>query len=81
MTPLSTSNLFGVMWYTVDIMEEVKTATEVQGSDGAYVTEQQRLMNLRAEVDILWTVSELARGNSVPLPEIAEKLKSIAGRL
>lgn len=55
------------------------TATEI--ADESFVSEQRRLQNLRAEIDILWTVSELSKNNGVPVPEIATKLKDIASRI
>ena len=50
-------------------------------SDESFVSEQRRLQNLRAEVDILWTVSELSRDTGVSVPEIAAKLRDIASRI
>lgn len=55
------------------------TATEI--ADESFVAEQRRLQTLRAEIDILWTVSELSKNNGVPVPEIATKLKDIASRI
>lgn len=55
------------------------TATEI--ADESFVSEQRRLQTLRAEIDILWTVSELSKNNGVPVPEIATKLKDIASRI
>lgn len=58
---------------------ENESATAV--SDESFVSEQRRLQNLRAEVDILWTVSELSRDTGVSVPEIAAKLRDIASRI
>lgn len=55
--------------------------TAIKITDESFVSEQRRLQTLRAEIDILWTVSELSKNNGVPVPEIATKLKDIASRI
>lgn len=55
--------------------------TAIEIADESFVSEQRRLQTLRAEIDILWTVSELSKNNGVPVPEIATKLKDIASRI
>lgn len=55
--------------------------TAIETADESFVSEQRRLQTLRAEIDILWTVSELSKNNGVPVPEIATKLKDIASRI